>query len=104
MSQIEPADTIERIVGARRHATEHRARAVSLTKRVYVLHPEECVARGIDLRNCEYSEALDLGIDLGVWEQFQDEAVIVGISEEWDDLEPLSVVAEPPTSEAVRRG
>lgn len=91
MSRLENSGTIEAKVGAPRDETEHLARAVSATERVYVLHSKECVARGIDLRQCEFSIALDLGIDLGPWEQFQDVPVVLGISPVWGDLEPIRV-------------
>lgn len=92
MSRLESADTIEAKVGAQRHETAHLARAVSVTKRVYVLHSKECVARGIDLRECEFSYALDLGVDLGVWAEFQDRPVFVTISDEYCDLEPTDSI------------
>lgn len=88
MSRIEAADKIEGIVGVKRHANEHWGRAVSAEQRVYVLHSEECVARGIDLRKCEYSIALDYGIDLGLWAEYQDRPVLLLIDEEYDDLTP----------------
>jgi len=88
MSRLESAETIEATVGAQRHATLHLAHAVSAKERVYILHSKECLDRGTDLRDCEFSEALDLGIDLGVWSEFQDRPVVVSISEEYFDLEP----------------
>lgn len=93
MSRLEAADKIETKVGAKRHPTNHLGRAVSAEQRVYILHSQECVARGIDLRKCEYSIALDTGIELLIWADFQDVPVVLGISDEYDDLEPLSVVA-----------
>lgn len=92
MSRLEPADTIEAKVGAKRHPTDHLGRAVSAIERVYVLHSQECVARGIDLRDCEYSIALDLGIDMGIWEAFQDVPVVVAIDPEYEDLAPVRIV------------
>lgn len=94
MSRLESADTIEAKVGAKRHPTEHLGRAVSATQRVYILHSQKCLARGIDLRECEYSQALDYGIELIVWAEFQDVPVVLGIDAEYGDLEPLRVVAE----------
>lgn len=96
MSRIESAEKIEATVGAERHDTDHLARAVAAEQRVYVLHSKECVARGIDLRECEYSEALDLGIDMGVWKHFQDAAVKVVIDEEYFDLVPLALADSKP--------
>ena len=69
MTDIVPADQIEGIVGARRHATHHLGRAVSAEQRVYILHSRACKESGLDLRACSYSAALDLGIDVEAWEQ-----------------------------------
>lgn len=93
VADIVPTVDIEAKVGAKRHPTNHLGRAVSAEQRVYILHSKECVARGIDLRKCEYSIALDTGIELLIWADFQDVPVVLGISDEYDDLEPLSVVA-----------
>lgn len=69
MSDLVPADEIESIVGVKRHPRLHFGRAVSAEKRVYILHSQECLDSGIDLRECEYSIALDRGIDdePGIW-------------------------------------
>ncbi|OZD48626.1 hypothetical protein CH252_19045 [Rhodococcus sp. 06-1477-1B] len=95
MSRLEPADTIEATVGAPRHATLHIARADSSEQRVYLLHPEACVAAhqadGADLRDCLFSLALDEGIDMGPWEDFQDVPAVVEIDEEHGDLVPTHV-------------
>lgn len=93
MSRLESARSIEAKVGAKRHATEHLGRAVSATERVYILHSTSCVASGIDLRDCEYSDALDLGIDLAIWAPFQDVPVVLGIDPANNDLVPVRAVA-----------
>ncbi len=100
MSRLESARTIEAKVGAPRHAAQHLGRAVSAEQRVYVLHSAECLARGIDLRSCEYSTALDQGIDLDIWADFQDQVVELAIDPENGDLLPLitsETPATPPT-------
>ncbi|MDJ1113219.1 hypothetical protein [Microbacterium dauci] len=89
MSRLEPADMIEAKVGASRHQDKHLGRAVSAEQRVYVLHSQACVDTGRDLRTCEYSIALDRGIDLGIWRDYQDHAVELGIDDEYLDLVPL---------------
>jgi hypothetical protein len=75
MSNLVPADQIERLVGAKRHALAHLGRAVSAEQTIYVLHSQACKDSGIDLRFCGYSRALDRGIDQGDWEGHQDSAV-----------------------------
>lgn len=83
MSRLEAADKIEGIVGAKRHPTDHLGRAVSAEQRVYVLHSAECLASGIDLRECEYSLALDRGIEHAIpwsgWRRVQDRPVRVQV-------------------------
>lgn len=75
MSELVPADEIERIVGARRHEHQHLGRAVSSEQTVYVLHSQRCKDSTTDLRDCEWSQALDRGIDLRDWRGYQDRAV-----------------------------
>lgn len=79
MTEIVPAEDIEQIVGAQRHPTMHKARAVSAEQRVYILHSVACLNEYDDLRECPYSRALDRGIDPEVW--IEDEAVSVAIVE-----------------------
>lgn len=79
MTRFVPTGEIEAIVGARRDPSRHLARAVSDEEMVYILHSADCLGTGIDLRDCEYSIALDQGIDLDVWDGFEDRAVHVSI-------------------------
>lgn len=67
MTDIVPAQDIERIVGVPRRQTEHWGRAVSAEQTVYILHSQECLADPFDLRDCEFSTALDQGIDPAEW-------------------------------------
>jgi len=67
MSDKVDPDKIEEIVGVKRHATEHRGRAISAEERVYVLHSQECENQYPDPRDCPYSLALDSGIDEDEW-------------------------------------
>lgn len=89
MSRLESTETIEATVGAPRQENIHLGRAVSAEQRVYVLHSQQCVDTGRDLRACAYSVALDEGIDLGIWENYQDRAVELAIDEDHFDLIPL---------------
>lgn len=75
MSNLVPADQIEELVGARRHALAHLGRAVSVEQTVYILHSHACKDSGIDLRSCDYSRALDRGIDAGDWRGHEDQVV-----------------------------
>ncbi len=88
MSIFEGPEDIETMVGAERHATVHLARAVSADQRLYILHSTECVQAGIDLRECPYSVALDLGIDKALWRFEQDRVVVLTICSDKGDLLP----------------
>lgn len=79
MADLVPDDQIEAKVGALRHARLHRGRAVSAEQTVYILHPQECLDRAIDLRDCPFSCALDRGIDLTVWGGWEDQAVNLAV-------------------------
>ena len=80
MSDVVPANEIERIVGIERHPTRHYARAVSAEQVIYVLHSQRCKDKGRDLRDCLFSQALDNGIDEDAWSGHEDEAVRVTIT------------------------
>ena len=77
MSELVHPDRIEEIVGAKRRATDHIARAVSAEQEVYILHSQECRDGTPDLRTCPFSIALDQGIEPGVF--IVDVPVLVGI-------------------------
>ncbi len=71
---------IENVVGCKRHPTAHIGRAVSSEQVVYIMHSQECVDSGIDLRECPYSVALDeFGIDDGEWNGLEDRPVLLAI-------------------------
>lgn len=82
MVDLVPAEEIERIVGAHRHAHQHLGRAVTAEQIVYVLHSQKCKDSGIDLRKCEWSRALDNGIDPADWHGHEDRAVVLAIIRE----------------------
>lgn len=87
MSNLVPAGDIEQIVGVARHRKAHYGRASSTEQVVYILHSKECLASGIDLRDCRFSVALDRGINERRWTGYEDVAVALGA---WgDDLVPL---------------
>lgn len=78
MTERVPAEDIERIVGAKRHATLHLGRADSKEERVYILHPQRCLEMlGDDLRRCWYSQALDHGINPEEWRGYENQPVVL---------------------------
>ena len=79
MTELVDPDRIEAIVGCKRHPKAHFARAVSAEQKVYILHSQECVDSGIDLRECGYSVALSHGIDHDYWEPVFDKPVMVAV-------------------------
>ena len=80
MNAIVNTDEIEQIVGIERHQTRHYANAVSAEETVYILHSHACKDSGIDLRECRYSKALDLGIEMYVWAEYQDRPMRAAIT------------------------
>jgi hypothetical protein len=95
MTDLVPTDQIEQQVGTLRNATHHIARANSAEETVYILHGRNCLDSGIDLRECEYSIALDQGIDPDDWYDHEDQPVYVKV----DDglLKPDLDLALPPS-------
>ena len=79
MSDLVDPTEIEQIVGAKRHPLRHIGRAVSEEETVYILHSGRCKASGNDLRGCPYSRALDMGIALDVWDEWEDRPVVLGL-------------------------
>lgn len=94
MSDLVSPKSIERIVGASRHATMHIGRAISAEETVYILHSQTCKDGGIDLRDCPLSLALDRGIEDSSWVGYQDKPVALGIIK--DRLVPLVDLSESP--------
>lgn len=67
MSNLVPAEMIEKIVGFPRHPYLHYGSAKSEDGLFYILHSEECLTKNEDLRTCEFSIEMDLrGVEF--WE------------------------------------
>ena len=81
MSDLVDPAKIEDIVGVQRQKDDHIGRAVSEDKTTYILHSRRCVNSGIDLRYCEFSKALDLGLRAKDWRDFVDTPVILEVKE-----------------------
>jgi len=97
MTRLESPQKLEQLMGAPRHAVHHLGRAVAAELRVYILHSQECLDAGGDLRDCEYSEALDLGIEPAVWNGHEDVTVVLSIDPEHFDLTPAFHYEDPYT-------
>lgn len=80
MSALVPDDEIVGIVGIKRDLFKHYARAVSTDQTVYILHSLICKSTVEDLRKCAFSVALDRGIRLQVWGEWQDRTVMVAVT------------------------
>lgn len=61
MTSRVPHNQIERLVGTKRHPTQHIIRGDDSTARAYILHSADCLVRYEDLRDCPWSLALDRG-------------------------------------------
>lgn len=94
MSDLVNASDIERILGASRHRQAHLGRAVSAEQTVYILHSQECKNSGIDLRECPFSVALDLGISPNRWADFEDVPVELWVSAATGQLVPMRRLPE----------
>lgn len=79
MSALVSPSSIEEIVGVRRHSQVHYGRAVSSEQTVYILHSQQCLDIGDDLRECHFSVALDRGIKLEDWDDLQDRPCALGV-------------------------
>ncbi len=90
-----PADDIEQIVGAPRARNLHLGRAVSEDQRVYILHSQQCIDSGRDVRECTFSRAMDNGIDVDYWWLgCEDIAVVLGVR--GPHLVPVRKVSDQP--------
>lgn len=72
-------ENIEEIVGVPRDPVDHIARAVTEEEVVYILHSSVCE----DIYTCEYTEALDRGIDLNIWQHYADTPIAVEVVDGW---------------------
>lgn len=108
MTDLVNPSEIESIVGAPRHATDHLGRAVSAEQTVYILHSEECRASGVDLRECPYSVALDLGIESRLswssWRRVQDRPVRLHIHYDGWLVPDLMALRGEPDWPSIARG
>jgi hypothetical protein len=83
------SDQIEEIVGHARHRRAHYGRAVSSEQQFYILHSSLCKEATNDRLDCEFSEALEDGIDMEVWGRLQDRPVLLAVYE--GRLEPARI-------------
>lgn len=88
MTKLVNTDKIETIVSAKRHPTLHLGKAVSAENTVYILHSQHCKNTTPDLRECQYSIALDHGIDPIIWNGCEDQPMVLTIDPDHQDLTP----------------
>lgn len=81
MTDLVSPEEIEQIVGVPRAPAAHAARVVSEDQTVYILHSGRCRDSGIDLRECDFSLALDRGLPEEEWQGKEDLPVWVVIKE-----------------------
>jgi hypothetical protein len=79
MTDKVPTEDIEEIVGIKRHPTIHYGKAISDTAVFFILHSQRCFNSTPDLRKCEFSLALDNGVQFPV----EDETLVLGIHVEY---------------------
>ncbi len=80
MTDLVDPTKIEQIVGAPRHLVNHLAKAITDTQIVYILHSQQCLDSGIDLRTCAYSRSLDEhGLEPLNWAACEDRTVMLEI-------------------------
>lgn len=92
MTQLVNPSEIESIVGAHRQVVAHVGRWITDIDTVFIMHSHHCLDRKIDLRECEYSTALDRGLDPDKWLGKMDVAVFLDVRDE--ELIPLGKVNE----------
>ncbi len=77
---VDPTE-IEELVGARRHHALHIGRADTKSGTFYILHSQDCLDSGIDLTECRFSVALDMGVSERLWAGREDKAQIIAITD-----------------------
>lgn len=82
MTNLVPRDEIERLVGVPRHPTNHYGRASTVDQTIYILHSQQCLDSGIDLRVCRFSRALDHGASIWEWMPVEETPVVVAIGDD----------------------
>lgn len=93
MTDLADPTTIEEVVGVPRHWRAHWGRVVSKEETVYILHSKNCLEDNPDLRDCEFSLALDNGININDW--ILDTPVVLDIRD--NRLVPAVIgLTEPP--------
>ncbi len=79
MTELVPPEDIERLVGTSRMNWHHAVRVDTGEKMVYILHSRECKESGRDLRECPFSRALDMGVNMERWSDYFDEPMVAAI-------------------------
>lgn len=94
MTEHVPPDDIEQIVGIPRHDTAHYGRADPREQVLHILHSRACIDTGIDLRQCPFSLALDVGAPTDVWEPYENQPVELAVTECCGHLVPAAALLD----------
>lgn len=82
MTNLVGAEKIEVIVGTKRSQHYHCGNASRYSRTAYILHSQDCLDSGIDLRKCSFSLALDAkGIDRHKWYGMEDRPMVLDIED-----------------------
>jgi hypothetical protein len=84
-----PASEIETLVGIDRHPVRHYGRADSRAGKFFILHSDECRRAPESITQCEYSLALERGLNEADWYFYEDCPVVLGFDEH-DNLVPYA--------------
>ena len=84
MTDLVDPCVIERTVGARRHQHAHLGRYIAIEGMIYILHSQECLDGGADLRECKF-----VALDRWDWWSVRNS---LALADRWDQLADRPVV------------
>jgi len=79
MSNLVNSKEIEEIIGAPRNRKAHFGKLITAEDKIYIMHSYECVFKNEDLRQCEFSKAMDHSTPEKLWNKFEDKTVLLGV-------------------------
>lgn len=76
------ASEIETLVGIERHRARHFGRADSVRGKFFILHSDACRRAALPLADCDFSLALERGINEADWYGHEDRPVALWFDED----------------------